>query len=145
MTGTPRRARDDAGQLSLGAVITIPGIFLLLALVIAAGRMAMANGAVQSAATEAARAASISRTATDAQAAAHATATSTLASAGLDCTATTIVPDVSGFATPLGQDAQVTVTVTCVVPLSDLTVLGVGDRTITATGTSTLDPYRTRQ
>ncbi|MCL2422305.1 MAG: hypothetical protein FWD11_00150, partial [Micrococcales bacterium] len=43
-------ASADAGQLSLGVAITIPAVFLFLALVIMAGRLAAANGAVQAAA-----------------------------------------------------------------------------------------------
>jgi len=144
MTATARRW-DDGGQLSLGASITIPGIFLLLALVIMAGRVADANGSVQSAANEAARAASISRTAADAQAAAQAAVAVTLGSSDLDCTSTVVAVDLSGFAAPLGQDAPVVVTVTCTVPLSQLVVLGVGDQTISATAVSMLDVFRSRQ
>ncbi|MCL2466967.1 MAG: pilus assembly protein [Micrococcales bacterium] len=142
---TTTATRTDAGHLSLGVAITIPAVFFFLVLLIMAGRLATANGAVQAAAAEAARAASISRTAPTAQAAAEAAATTTLGSSDLECATSSVVADLSGFSAPLGQDAQVTVTVTCTVPLSELTVLGQGDRTITATATSVLDPYRSRQ
>lgn len=138
------RARGESGQLSLGATITIPAIFLMLALVIMGGRLANAKAAVQTAANEAARAASISRTPADAQAATQAAAEVALGASDLECTSSTVVADLDGFSVPLGQTAQVTVTVTCTVPLSDLTVLGAGDHTLTATATSALDVFRSR-
>ena len=140
-----RRVGGDVGQLSLGVAITVPGILMLLAVVVMAGRVAGANAAVQAAATEAARAGSISRTAGEAKVRAEAAVATTLGSSDIECDSPTVDVDVSGFTAPLGQDAHVSVVVACTVPLSTLVVLGQGDRTITATATSVIDPYRSRQ
>jgi hypothetical protein len=114
-------------------------------LAVAAGRITIAHLAIQAAARDAARQASIARTPAQAQAAALASAQAALASDGLDCTPAVSI-DTAGFAVPAGQPAQVTATVTCAVRLSDLTVVpGMpGTRSLTATMTSPLDPYRAR-
>lgn len=52
--------------------------------------------------------------------------------------------DTSGFATPAGEDAVVTVTVSCDVPLAQYGLPGLGDRTETATAQSAIDTYRER-
>lgn len=140
---TPPHRTADQGTLTLSTAIVVPGIILLLLLAVMAGRIATAHGAVESAANEAARAASISRTTTDAAAAARSTADAILGS-NLKCVSLNITSNVAGIGAPVGTPAQVTVTVTCVVRLADLTPLGQADRTITATGTSVVDPYRTR-
>jgi hypothetical protein len=51
----------------------------------------------------------------------------------------------AGFAKPVGTPAVVAATVTCVVDLSDLAMPGLpGDRALTSTFTSALDPFRGR-
>lgn len=138
-------ARDDRGSVSVGTSVVLPAFFLMGLLVIAFGRIAIAEGAVQSAANEAARAASISRAATSAQSAASSAASTTLTNSGLSCVSTDVNTSTSGFSTSVGQAATVQVTVTCVVQLSDLTLPGApSTRTLTATATSVLDTYRER-
>ena len=136
-----RRLYDEAGNTSLGAAIVFPGVVGLLILMFTAGRLSASHGAIETAAHEAARAASVQTTSTGGAAAARAAAQTTLDSSDTTCTTLAITPDVSGLSSPLGTDAQVSVTVTCTVPLS---VLGFPDRTITATAISTVDPYRSR-
>jgi Flp pilus assembly protein TadG len=136
---------DDRGSVAVGTSVVLPAFFLLGLLIIAVGRMAVAEGAVQSAANEAARAASISRDAGAAQSTASTAATTTLANSDLDCVSTDVNTSTSGFATAVGQAATVQVTVTCVVQLADLTLPGApATRTLTATATSVLDTYRER-
>lgn len=140
-----QRLSEDRGSMSLGAAATVPALFLIGAILLMAGRLALAEGSVQSAANEAARAASISRTQAIAGAQASSTAASTLANANLKCSSTNVATDLSAFNQPVGQVGTVTVTVTCVVPLADLAIPGVGGtRTITSTGTSVIDAYRER-
>lgn len=147
---TPRRllarARaDERGSVPIETVIIVPAVILLLALVVAGARLAMAHDAVENTAGAAARAASIARTASQAQADAATIAASSLATGGLTCTTTSVQVDTSGFATPVGQPATVTVSVACAAPLSDLLVPGLGgSKTITATQSSPLDRYRER-
>ena len=137
--------RSDRGSEALEASIGVPAFLLFIALIIAGGRLAIADQAVQAAAAEAARSASISRTQEEAHGSAVGGATSSLANQKLQCTTKSVSVDTSGFASPVGTPASVTATVTCVVNLSDVAVPGLpGTRTITATMSSPLDTYRER-
>jgi len=116
----------------------------LIGLVIAAGRTSVAQSAVAAAARDAARQASISQSAATARQAALLSAGAALRGDGLHCRPAVLL-NLSQFATPLGQPAQVSVVVTCTVPLSDLLVPGMpGSRRLTARFSSPLDPYRSR-
>ena len=137
--------RRDRGSEALEAAIGVPAFLLFIALIIAGGRLAIADQAVQAAAAEAARSASISRTQGQAHTSAVSGAASSLANQKLQCTTKSVSVDTSGFASPVGTPASVTATVTCVVNLSDVAVPGLpGTRTITATMSSPLDTYRER-
>jgi len=83
--GRPRKTHGEAGDASLELVILAPAVFAILALVIAAGRTSIADGAVAAAARDAARQASLARTPGAAQAAALASASAALRQDGLDC------------------------------------------------------------
>ena len=140
MSGTSER-----GSAALELAIIGPALIVLLAVVIAAGRIQVAGGAVEQAAAAGAREASIARTPAAATAIAEAAATRVLTQQDLDCAALTVTTDTSGYAAPVGQVGQVGATVTCVVPLSDLGVPVLpGARTLTAQSTSVLDRYRGR-
>ena len=142
-TGPGRRPGDE-GNAPLELVILAPVVFLLLAFVVAAGRTSIAQGSVAAAARDAARQASISLTPGAAQTAALSSAMTALGQDGLDCRPVVTV-DTAGFGIPVGQPATVSATVTCTVSLSDLLVPGLpGSRTLTATFTSPLDPFRER-
>ena len=145
MRPSPLRGPDrDAGNAALELVVLAPALALLLGLVIAAGRTSIAQNSMAAAARDAARQASISLTAKDAQSAASSSAQAALSKDGLHCTPHVTI-DTSGFSVPAGQPAQVTATVSCTVPLSDLLVPGLpGSKTLTATFTSPLDPFRER-
>ena len=137
--------RDERGSTTLELVVWAPGLLLLLGLLTVAGRVNSANAAVEQAAVDAARTASSARTAAAAAGLAQAGAGRTLAAQGLQCTTTTVALDTSGFATPPGQSATVTATVTCPVRLSDLSIPGLpGTRTVSHTATSSLDTFRER-
>jgi Flp pilus assembly protein TadG len=137
------RAHDGNAVVELAPVAIVLILFLVMA--IGAGRMMIAQGAVQAAAREAARQASIARTPWQAISAAEQSAQEALSQDGLDCVPQVSV-DTSGFAVPVGQPAQVSVQVTCTVQLSALTVVpGMpGAKTLTASYVSALDPYRAR-
>jgi Flp pilus assembly protein TadG len=138
-----RRDRD-AGNAALELVILAPVILFLLGLVIAAGRTSVAEGSVAAAARDAARQASISLTPSAAKTAALSSAQQALAQDGLNCDPVVKV-NVSGFGVPVGEPADVQATVTCRVSLSNLVVPGLpGSKTLRATFTSPLDPYRGR-
>jgi Flp pilus assembly protein TadG len=138
-----RRDRE-AGNAALELVILAPVILFLLGLVIAAGRTSVAQGSVAAAARDAARQASISLTPGAAQTAALSSARAALGQDGLNCDPVVTV-NVSGFGVPVGEPADVQATVTCRVSLSSLVVPGMpGSKTLQATFTSPLDPYRGR-
>lgn len=138
MTG--RRHDDRGGGMSVEALILTPAIILLLGLLTAWARVAMATDAVSSAAGAAARAASIERSATAAQSAAHSVAAATLGNRQTGCDPVVSV-DTTAFGFQVGQKGRITSRVTCTV---DLGPLG-GTRTITQVGTAPLDTYRGRQ
>jgi Flp pilus assembly protein TadG len=139
-----RRGPRDEGNAPLELVVLAPVVFLLIAFVVAAGRTSIAQGSVSAAARDAARQASISLTPGQAQTAALSSAMTALNQDGLDCRPVVTV-DTSGFGIPVGQAATVSATVTCTVSLSDLLVPGLpGSKTLTATFTSPLDPFRER-
>lgn len=139
------RLRGDDGNAAVELAPVAIILILFLGLAIGAGRIITANMAVSAAARDAARQASIARTAGQAQASAQASAESALHGDNLDCTPTVSV-NTDGFSVPVGEPAQVSATVTCVVQLADLlAVPGMpGSRTMTATFTSPLDPFRGR-
>jgi Flp pilus assembly protein TadG len=142
---TPRGRGHDAGNAALELVVLAPVIFILIALVVAAGRTSIAQGAVDAATRDAARQASISLTPGTAQAAAQASAQAALSQDGLDCHPVVRVFAGQFTTTQVGEPATVTARVTCVVPLSDLVVPGLpGTRTLWFQFTSPLDPYRER-
>ncbi|WP_166850883.1 TadE/TadG family type IV pilus assembly protein [Isoptericola sp. BMS4] len=140
-----RSVRDrERGSTSLELAVLAPALLVLLALIVVAGRVAVAHQAVDGAAAQAARAASLERTPGAAADRAHAVAAATLDNSGLHCTGTSVAVDTGGFAAPVGTPASVTATVTCTVDLSGLPVPGVGPQTITKTASSALDTYRER-
>jgi Flp pilus assembly protein TadG len=139
------RTANERGSEAIEAAIGVPAFLLLISMIIAAGRIAMAHQAVESAASEAARSASITRTQQQAGSVGTAAATATLANQGLDCTSHQVSLDTTGFASPVGTPAKIAATVTCVVRLDDVGLPGLPGRlTITKTMTSPIDTYRER-
>jgi Flp pilus assembly protein TadG len=138
--------RDDAGTVAVEAAILAPALLLILALLVFGGRNAIATGAVEQAAVDAARAASLARTGAQADTAARDAAARSLADQDLDCATITIQVDTSGFRTRPGQSASVDTTVTCLLRLSDLALPGLpGSKRISATAVSAVDTYRERR
>ncbi|MEU4360758.1 pilus assembly protein [Promicromonospora sp. NPDC023987] len=116
---------------------------LLGSLVIAGGRVAIANQAIESVAAQAARSASIARTQGEANASAEDGAAASLANQDIRCRTSSVTVDTSGFAAPPGTPASVEATVSCAVDLSDVALPGVpGSITITKTMSSPIDTYR---
>ncbi len=135
----------ERGSASLEAVIVLPAFLMFVSLIIAAGRVQIAHQSVDAAATEAARAASISRTAGEAQTAGTLSGQQALANQDLACNPPTISIDVSAFTVPVGQPAQVSASVVCVVDLGDVAIPGLpGSITITSQAQSPLDVFRGR-
>ncbi len=139
---TPRR---DRGSATLEMTVLAPGLLALLSLVIVAGRIVVAHGAVEQASAAAARAASVARTAGTAGPAAQAAARDVLVGQNLRCSSMSVDVNTAGFAVPVGQAADVAAQVSCQVDLASLSVPGMpGTTTLTSTSVSVLDRFRSR-
>ncbi len=138
-SGSPER-----GSSVVEVVILAPALGMFVALIIAGGRVALSHQAVESAAADAARAASISRTQGQAASNAETAAVASLASQNLRCVSTSISVDTTGFASPVGTPASVGATVNCQADLAGLLPGLPGSMTISATMRSPLDTYRER-
>lgn len=136
----------DAGSYALEMAISAPIVLVLIAVLIATGRVSRANTSVDQAAYSAARAASIARTPGQASTDARAAAASVLGQQGTTCGGgLAVTVNTAGFNQPPGTPAQVSAAVSCTVPLGDLAVPGLnGSRTLRATAVSALDSYRAR-
>lgn len=131
------------GGESLELVIIAPLILALFMVIVAVGRYELGSGKIDQAAGAAARAASQQVSAVQAQPAAIAAAETSLASAGITCQDIAVSVDNAGFTAPAGSTADVSVTVSCTVSWSDLTIPGwPGSKDIQATAASPLDTRR---
>jgi Flp pilus assembly protein TadG len=129
----------ERGSAAAELVLVTPFLFLLLLFAVAAGRLVNARLDVDSAAQQAARAASLARTPQAASAQAQQVAQAALAGQSVSCDPAVITPDTGDFV----PGGEVTVQVTCTVRLSDLSLLHVpGSETITSTFTAPVDTYR---
>ncbi|WP_433432235.1 TadE/TadG family type IV pilus assembly protein [Nonomuraea sp. CA-141351] len=130
--------------MALETAIIAPALIALLALMIAAGRIAIAQGSIEAAARDAARQASIARDSGTARAAALASAEEALSREGLKCSPLVTV-DTSGFSEPVGTPAVVSATVRCEVEFSDIALPGMpGSKALSSSFTSPLDRFRAR-
>jgi len=140
-----KRSRDERGSAAVEAVVGVPAFALFVGLIIFGGRTATTHQAVETAAADAARAASIERTSSAAQSGAITAATTSLSNQGIDCLDIDVTVDASQFSRAVGEAATVAVTVQCRLDLSDLSVPAVpGSRLVKATMTSPIDTWRER-
>ena len=124
------------------AVLIIPAFLLFLALIAAIGRTASTQADIHAAAVEGARIASLATGSTAGTTTAHSAAQAHLTREGVTCLALDIVVDAAALDLPPGYPGTVSVTITCVVPLSDLGVPGLpGQITLRDHFTTPIDPY----
>lgn len=141
MTGRP----GDGGSATIELAILAPVLLTLIAVAIAAGRLTAAHTGVNHAAAAAARQASLARTADAARAAATRVAIDDLTQQGITCHPLQVTVSTAGFATTVGQPAQVRAHISCGLSLADLSVPGLpGDRVVTGDAVSVLDTWRGR-
>jgi Flp pilus assembly protein TadG len=134
---------EDEGSAALELVAVVPGLLLLVLLVLGAGRVSAAQGQVEGAAREAARAASIERTAPSARSAAEAVVLGTLQAEGVACGRLRVTTS-GDFEAPAGSPAVASVDVACTIALADLGLPGLGDRTLTTRVAAPIDTFRGR-
>ena len=136
---TRRHRAGERGTVAVEIAVLAPAFVFLMLLVVYAGMVAEAEGNVERAAADAARAASLRQHSGDATDAARNVAADNLAASGVPCQPLTTDVDTTSF----GAGGTVTVTVTCDASMADVTLLGVpGRRTFTATATEVIDTYR---
>lgn len=137
--GCRRPVKGERGSIAVEVAIITPAFIFLMLLVVFAGKVAEANGNVERAASEAARAASLRQHPSDAAFDAQDAAEQNLSQAGVSCIALDTAVDTSDF----HAGGTVTVTVTCRASMADVTLLGVpGTRTFTARVVEVIDTYR---
>lgn len=145
MAGRRGRVAAEGGSMTLEAVILAPAMMAFVALVVFGARVSLAQQAVQVAANDAARSASIERTQQAAVAASTRSASATLTTQDVECQDVDVDVDASQFGVALGEKASATATVTCVVSMGSLSMMGVpGQMEISRTASSPIDSYRER-
>ncbi|WP_232547056.1 TadE/TadG family type IV pilus assembly protein [Propioniciclava soli] len=139
--------RGERGAASVEFVVIVPALLLIISLVLAGGRLALARSAVQQMADSAARSASLARDASTARQHALEVIGADAAAAGLRCSGgLDHVIGTSGFFVSVGQEARVEVQVRCAVTLGDLLVAGLpGTWVIEGQASSAIDRYRGRR
>jgi Flp pilus assembly protein TadG len=138
-TREPTAGRPQAGSASVELVLITPVLVLLLLFVVAGGRVSSAQGEVEAAARDAARAAANARSPLAARQAGAGAARAALDVGTLTCRQLDVSIDVAAFR----AGGTVRATVRCTAELSDLTGLGVpGARSVHATFTAPVDTYR---
>ncbi|MFD5065105.1 TadE/TadG family type IV pilus assembly protein [Streptomyces sp. NPDC058394] len=141
-----RGLRRDRGSYAVETAVLAPAMIALLLLMVAFGRVIDADGAVDSAARAAARAASLERDAGSAQNKAQAAAARSLEGEGITCRTSSVVVDTAGYSLDIGVDANVTASIACTADLSDIGLPGLpGSKTLRASWTSPIDTFRGRQ
>lgn len=134
-----RALSGDRGSVAVELAVVAPAFLILMLLVVFAGRVSEADGNVQRAASEAARAASLRQHPADGAADARAVAEANLAAAGVPCAELAVEVDTEDFR----AGGSVAVTVVCSTSMADVTLLGVpGERTFQARAVEVIDRYR---
>lgn len=142
----PGRVRDERGlSPAVEASLLFPAFAMIIALIVFGGRLESGRQAVQAAAAEAARAASISRSPTEANSRARTAASTALAAENLRCVTSSVSVDASQLAKAPGLTGSVSVSLTCVVSMSEIGLPGIpGSVTLSTTQSSVVDRYRER-
>lgn len=129
--------QSDSGTTAIELVLIAPVFLALLLMIVGLGRIVEAEGRVQGAARDAARAASLARSGVAATDAARAAAAANLNERGVTCTTFAVAVDTGDFR----PGGVVRVSVACTADLSGLTGLP-GSKTIRADAAAPLEQYR---
>ena len=132
-------------MVAVETAIILPVLLGMVGLLVVLATGALAQMTVDSAASQAARAASLERDTGTATASARQVAASTLTESGTTCRTSNVAVNASGLRAPLGTPATVSVTVTCTVDLQVGLPGFPSTRTLTATKSSPVDTYRSRR
>ena len=136
----PTDGATERGSSVVGLVVLTPVMALLLFFVVAAGRVGVIESKLTTAARSAARAAAQHRSESAALAAATTITETSLGQLEEDCEGG---PQVRVLEMDLQPGGTVQILVSCVVPLSDLTLFNMpGSRTVSADSASVVDRHR---
>jgi Flp pilus assembly protein TadG len=136
-----RLSADDRGSSSVELVILAPLLVAMLLFVVLLGRFANLRVDVQGAARDAARTASLQRSATEASTSASDAAHLSLQTAGTSCSNLNVQTDTASFR----AGGRVIVDIYCDVPMADLSLLSLGQKTVHARFIEPVDTYRGQQ
>lgn len=139
--------RDERGMSTTVEFTVLLTVFLMLiTLMVGAVRIWQARSGLDAMAESAARQASLARSPAAAMADATALVRADAQVSGFTChNGIEIDVDTTGFTTPVGTAAEVTITLRCTVVLSDLVVpIFPGSLTLESRASSTLDRHRGR-
>jgi len=137
--------RDERGSAVIELTLLVPALAVMLGLLVGGGRLWFARTTIQEAAQTAARSASLARSADQAASEGTAAAKSSLATGGLVCVNPAVSIGTQAFSVPVGSPATVTSSVSCSVLFGDVFLPGMpGTITLSGSGTSALDTYRSR-
>jgi len=140
-----RRPHGQRGSIGLELALVVPVLFVLTGFIVGIGRIAEADGRVEAASRDAARAASLAVGIDGARRAAEVAGQATLLVDGLSCRDSRV--DLLSYTDdgPGPGADRVTVRVSCTASLGDVAVPGLpGSSTLEATSTAPLDPFRSR-
>lgn len=133
------RRGNDSGSVSVELVVLAPIVLALLLFTVGLGRIEDAQGKVDGAARDAARAASLASDPDSASQVARRAAAADITGADVDCRNLAVNVDTSGFT----AGGAVTVHVSCTADLSDLAISGLpGRKTLTASSAAPIETYR---
>lgn len=127
------------GSSSVELVLVTPAMIVMLLFVVFAGRVTQAEGEVEAAARDAARAASMSRSPSAAEAEGSRAAARALRAGDVTCRHLDVAVDTNNFR----AGGDVAATVTCVVDFADLALLAVpSSRPLSASFRHPIDTFR---
>lgn len=134
-----RRGRSERGAAGLELAIVAPLMIALVLMIVGFGRMSLAKAEVNSAANEAARAASLERAPGAAAGVGEQAARRTLSDRGMSCAELSVNVDTSSYA----AGGSITASVTCVTRLSDVAMIGMpGSKTYRSSATVPIEQFR---
>ena len=134
------RRDEETGSAAVELTLYTPVLILLLVVVVLFSRMTSAKADVIAAARDGARAASLNHDPASAARAARSTVRATLDAQHVACSGVTTEVDAS----KVEPGGAISVTVSCVISMQELTGFGLtpGNRTVTGRSTAVIDTFR---
>lgn len=138
--------RGDRGMAaSVEAAIILPVLILFVGLLVTSARIALTQQALGAVASHAARAATLERSPQAGHSAARSAIGAGLAEHDVECLSSRIDVATGALGAGIGAPGEVSVTISCTIPLKDVTLPGMpGSHRLSATAISPVDRFRQR-